>query len=309
MKQLLLSAVALLGLTVSNSFAAEGQLKLVDLDKPLPSEVKLTVGDSIYFHRGDSEGVSKTVSSKSTILTEQEKRSFPRLTDGSVVAGYAATNEGSGDIEVARQVVRPGATPSVTKIKVTVEPKRTVVDLDGKLPSTLDVMVGQDIIFGGRSHNLEGTIEDANGGKSDVVKALPWRTSPPVFRGNKPGTCTFTVTYSEKQGSAKKTHTMTVVVTEAVAEVDLGAALPANLTVRVGTSIRFTSNTPGARMFNSATVIGANGKPSNGVEASPVRRYPPAFEAKNAGTYQFTLSFRYHPNDPAQTHTINITVK
>ncbi|MBY0551862.1 MAG: hypothetical protein K2W95_31550 [Candidatus Obscuribacterales bacterium] len=309
MKQLLLSGVALLLLAVSNGYAAEDTVKLVNLDKSLPAEVKLTVGESVYFHRADSEGVSKTVSSKSASLTEQEKRQFPKLSDSTVIAGYTATCEGSGEIEVTRQVVSPSAKPSVTKIKVTVEPKVAVVDLDGKLPATLNVTIGQDIQFTGSKHFLKATIEAPNGGASDVVKELPSRINPPVFRGEKRGYCLFTVTYSDTVGGAKKTHTITVVVEEPVAEIDLGAALPANLTVKVGTSIRFTSKVPGARMFNSATVTGTDGKPSDGVEVSPLRRYPPAFDAKKAGTYQFTFSFRYHPKEPVQTHTINITVK
>lgn len=308
-KQLLLSVVALLLLAVSNGYAADDTVKLVNLDKSLPAEVKLTVGESVYFHRADSEGVSKTVSSKSASLTEQDKRQFPKLTDSSVVAGYTATTEGSGEIEVTRQAVSPGAKASVTRIKVTVEPKVAVVDLDGNLPATLNVTIGQDIQFTGGKHFLKGTIEAPNGGRSDVVRELPSRINPPVFRGEKRGYCKFTFTYADTVGGAQKTHAMTVVVEEPVAEIDLGAALPANLTVKVGTSIRFTSKVPGARMFNSATVTGADGKLSDGVEVSPVRRYPPAYEAKKVGTYQFTLSFRYHPKDPVQTHTINITVK
>lgn len=309
MKHLLLSGVALLCLAVSNGYAAEDTVKLVNLDKSLPAEVKLTVGESVYFHRADSEGVSKTVSSKSASLTEQDKRQFPKLSDSTVIAGYTATSDESGEIEVTSQVVSPGSKPLVTKIKVTVEPKVTVVDLDGKLPATLNVTIGEDIQFKGSKHFVNVTIEAPNGGKSDVVKQLPLRIEPPIFRGEKRGYCKFTVTFSDTVGGAQKTHTFTVVVEEPVAEIDLGAALPVNLTVKVGTSIRFTSKVPGARTLISATVTGADGKPSDGVEVSTVRRYPPAYEAKKAGTYQFTLSFRYHPKDPVQTHTINITVK
>lgn len=307
MRNLLLAAFAVLGL----SWNAYGQdtVKLVNLDKPLPAEVKLRVGETVYFHRGNSEGVSKTVSSKSASLTESDRRSYPRLADSEVVAGYTAAFEGSGEVAVERAVVHPNAKPQVTKVKITVEPKRTVVDLDGKLPASIAMSVDEELQFTGKADFLDSNISDDKGGKSDVVKQLPSRINPPVFRATKPGACTFEFTYRSRPGGQVQTQAIKMTVNKPVVEVDLGAALPANLVMKVGTEIRFVSNVPGARQFNTATVNGADGKPSDGVEVMAVRRYPPAYEAKRAGTYTLTLSYRYHPKDPVQTHTINITVK
>lgn len=94
--------------------------QLIDVDKTLPSEIQLVVGQRVFFTHKIKLGRDKWVTTRTAVLSDVQKAHWPLPISSSVVAGFEASSVGVGEIEVHSRVVAPNTPTHTTKVKVKV---------------------------------------------------------------------------------------------------------------------------------------------------------------------------------------------
>ncbi len=115
----------------------------VDLDKALPTELKLTVGQSVVFENGPAARVSANeTDSKGTLLESRPHNTFNQI------AAFRATRVGEGEITITYTVQAPGHKPMkpvTIPVKVSRQAKVHSVTYNGPYPKSLTLEPGDQV--------------------------------------------------------------------------------------------------------------------------------------------------------------------
>ncbi len=161
MKKLVLAAMfALTSVWAFNSpLAAQGLIArpvaavILDLSKPLPTEVNLTVGQNLVVQNGPAAKVTVVeTDGKGELLQARPHNTFNQT------AAYTAKRAGSGELTITYTVQAPGHKPMrPVTLKVNVKklvPAPVVVPMHKALPVKLTLEKGQQVSF-----KIKGTEE------------------------------------------------------------------------------------------------------------------------------------------------------
>ncbi len=242
------------------------QPTVIDLSKPLPKTIDITVGRSIIFENGTSKITAAETDGKGQIFKEQ-------FVQAKVTAYYRTVRVGSGEITVTN-----GA--QVDKITVNVmypprpahkgpavqplpRPQAPVkVDLSKPLPKQLQLSVGQRVVLVNGA-TLKTEVKDTDG-KGKLLQPRPARKDAEIiiFEATREGKGELKVTFPN-QGKLTVIHTETIPVEviapppapapnqhhgkglkplplprpKAAVQVDLSKALPQKIQLTVGQKV------------------------------------------------------------------------
>ncbi len=266
MKELAIGALALVvslfagsAISAQTISAAPKGPAVVDLSKPLPATIDVTVGQSIHLENGTAKAEGKETDGKGKLF-RQELRTPAKLT-----ASFRTLRVGSGEISIEQggktetiavnvmyppRPARPPGTGPLPRPKAAV-----VVDLSKALPAKIQVTTRQKVVF----MNVTGKVEGADtDGKGKILNDIAQKNGLSVFEATREGKGEFTIT---TPGTTPKVEKLTFEVIApppaqpapqpkasparlmSTVTVDLSKPLPKKLTVYQGQSLVFEKGT------------------------------------------------------------------
>lgn len=145
--------------TTSSTTASAQPALLFDVDRQLPAQIDLVVGQKVFFYRSPSLGLEVKVTSSGTVLKDvpatvtnssgQSQANWPLPTRGRVLAGFEAGKAGTAEVKIESRVVAPGAQTKTRKISVVVKSTPTTHKIEFKtpFPQAIDIAEGDSIIL------------------------------------------------------------------------------------------------------------------------------------------------------------------
>jgi hypothetical protein len=125
---------------------------IVDLNKPLPADINLKVGQNLVVQNGSVRVTFKETDGKGELLTPRPRNTFNHN------AAYTAKRAGTGELTITYSVQAPGHKPmKPVTLKVTVTklvPLPAVVPMGKPLPAKVTLEKGQKLYF-----HIKGTEE------------------------------------------------------------------------------------------------------------------------------------------------------
>ncbi len=190
----------------------------IDLSKPAPNDIELTVGQLVEFENGNRVTVSvKETDGKGDLFEDRPVNTFNQ------VAAYSATRSGEGEFTLTF----PQRSIATATVKVVVKPKRAAlsisvqtppaaieIDLSSKpIPDHIDLSIGQNVELtnGGRVIVLARETD----GKGAFFEDRPSNTfnQVGVYRATRDGTGEIAITFLSRVPEYK---TITVTVAKSV---------------------------------------------------------------------------------------------
>ncbi len=143
---------------------------IVDLSKPLPKTIDITVGHSVIFKNGSSKTQAAETDTKGQLFKELNPGSYHTLRVGS---GEITVTNGTQVDKIAVNVmypVRPNKGPAFIKPIVPRPLAAVQVDLSKALPQKIQLVVGQKVVLVNDKAQVDAKETD---GKGSLLKDVP----------------------------------------------------------------------------------------------------------------------------------------
>ncbi len=286
---------------------------VVDLSQPLPKQFDLTVGQKIVFENGPPASVTaQDTDGQGTLLDARPHNPLNQL------AAFEAKRAGAGEVTITYSVQSPGHKPmKPVTIKVavkaaSVEPNITV-DMTAKLlPTEVDIVAGQIILFDNTASKATVTLTPKKGLGRDVralLKPAPGSCGlGKAFKATRVGSGE--VTFTATNGS---TQTIKVVVHPRTVGFTLSKNALKSIDIRNGQRVSFISRDMSELNFRTtdkqAGDVLTEDKLSGHVRLAPGWKMFCVFTSERAGSGEFTLTWYDIKGAVSHTETISVTVK